>query len=320
MPQLCSVICLAYNHERFAAAALQSIYEQEWPNIEIIVLDDGSIDSTVEVVREKLKESPFPVKLTTQSNTGNVPQNFNRGLSQATGSFVMFLSLDDMLLPGCIESRMQLLETDVRVVFAADVGYQEINENGAVIGAEGKMPVATHQISDAAALLEAEYETIGTFYIQGQIFRRDAVYAVGGFDEGMTGDDIVLRTKLFYHLMANPELRFSLGKRMVLGYRRHDGNLHRRFHRQFRTVIEWKKKFFPDRTYPKKFFSWLENCFQEYVRGNVSEEELANIVALDPLIAEVYKEFRSRRKTRRRLFRKRLTSLFGLVGTRTQKG
>ena len=315
MSNLCSVICVTYNHAQFAARGLQSIFDQTWRNIEIIVLDDGSTDDTADVIRAKLEDSPFPAKFIAQDNTGNVPGNFNKALEHATGPFVTFLSLDDMLLPDCIGARMDILQADDRVILAADTGYQEIDETGTVIHADGRMPVAAHDIHSAADLLEAEYREIGTFYIQGQVFRHDAVCAVGGFDATMTGDDIILRTKLFRHMIDHPDLRFHLGDATVFAYRKHDSNLHKRSFRQIKTVIEWKEAFFPDRPYPAMFYLWLENFFRECVRNDL-EAELAAACAYSPVVAEHFARYSKTWKMRRRLLKSRIRTWLGLSRSR----
>jgi len=308
---LCSVICVTYNHAKFSGQGLQSIFDQTYRNLEIIVLDDGSTDETTGVVRKTLETSPFPSKFIEQDNTGNVPGNFNKALAHAKGTFITFLSLDDMLLPECIEARIKLLQADDQIIFAADTGYQEIDANGTVINADGQMPVANYQIHDTADLLEAEYQEIGTFYIQGQVFRHDAVRTVGGFDDTMTGDDIILRTKLFRYLVDHPELHFHLGDATMFAYRKHGGNLHKRSLRQFKTVIEWKEAFFPDRPYPRMFYLWLENYFRDCVRQD-RYAELQTALAFSPVVAEHYARYRKTWKMRRRLLKSRARQILGL--------
>lgn len=313
---LCSVICVTYNHAEFAGQGLQSIFDQTYRNLEIIVLDDGSTDETGSVIRKTLEASPFPSKFIEQDNTGNVPGNFNKALMHAKGTFITFLSLDDMLLPDCIEARIKFLQSDDQMVFAADTGYQEIDANGTVINADGQMPVADYQIHDAAGLLEAEYQEIGTFYIQGQVFRHDAVRAFGGFDNTMTGDDIILRTKLFCYMIDHPELQFHLGDATMFAYRKHSGNLHKRSLRQFKTVIEWKKAFFPDRPYPKMFYLWLENYFRDCVRHD-QHAELKTALAYSPVVAEHYSRYSKTWKMRRRLLKSRIRCSLGLSRSHT---
>jgi len=311
MPNLCSVICVSYNHAKFAADGLQSIFDQTYKNIEIIVLDDGSTDDTAKVISEKLKQSPFPAKFITQKNTGNVPGNFNTAMEQASGEFLTFLSLDDLLLPGCISSRMNLLRSDEKIVFAADTRYLEVDDTGAITADGLRMPVTRHKIETAHDLLEAEYQEIDTFYIQGQVFRRDAVKAVGGFDDTMTGDDIILRTKLFRYMTDNPDLRFHLGDAAVFAYRKHDSNLHKQSFRQVKTVIEWKEAFFPDRPYPKMFFLWLENFFHGCIQ-NDRDAELRHALAYNPVIAAHFETFRQTWKIRRRLLKSWIRRSVGL--------
>lgn len=311
MPSLCSVICVSYNHAKFAADGLQSIFDQTYRNIEIIVLDDGSTDDTAEVISEKLKQSPFPAKFITQRNTGNVPGNFNAAMEQASGEFLTFLSLDDLLLPECIESRMELLHSNENIVFAADTGYQEVDDAGAIIAANLRMPVTKQKIATAADLLETEYNEINTFYIQGQIFRTETVRSFGGFDDTLIGDDIIFRTKLFRHLAAHPTLSFHIGSSTVFAYRKHDGNLHKKSFRQIKTVIEWKEKFFPNRPYPTLFYSWLESFFHGCIQ-NDKDTELRQALAYSPVIADHFETFRKTWKVRRRLLKSKIRRSLGL--------
>lgn len=112
MSPLCSVLCVSYNHAKFAAAGLQSIYEQTYRNIEIIVLDDGSPDNSVGVIEAALAKSPFPARFIKQENSGNVPANFNKVLAAASGEFVAMMSLDDILMPDCIANAVEVLSKD----------------------------------------------------------------------------------------------------------------------------------------------------------------------------------------------------------------
>lgn len=315
MSKLCSVICPTYNHAKFAAAGLQSIYDQTHREIEIIVIDDGSTDENVNVIREKLELCPFPSRLITQANTGNVPANINKALSYAKGEFLTFLSLDDLLLPGCIKSGVDIAQTDSRIVFAANTGHQEIDGKGVVKKANEQMPIARLSIQNAQDLLEAEYEHIGAFYIQGQIFRRDAVQRIGGFEDSLTGDDIILRTKLFRYLVAHPDLRFSLGNETLFAYRKHEDNLHKQSFRQIRTVIEWREIFFPDRPYPPMFFKWLEHFFVQCQRFN-REAELQAARAFNPIVEEHYGIYRKQWKYRRRMLKSRLRRALGMSRAR----
>jgi alpha-1,3-rhamnosyltransferase len=75
---LISFCCVSYNHEKFIERYLESIWNlesiwtQDYKNIEIIVVDDGSTDESVKVLESLKSKSPFPLKILTQQNTGNV--------------------------------------------------------------------------------------------------------------------------------------------------------------------------------------------------------------------------------------------------------
>jgi len=308
MPNLCSIICVTYNHAQYSAQGLQSIFDQTYRDIEIIVLDDGSTDGNPKVIREALNQSPFPHKFVAQENSGNVPANFNKALSLSKGEYLAFLSLDDLLLPNCIELGVGALQSDQSRIFAANSEYQEIDSTGAVTNANGQMPVSKYSINSADDLLEAEYQEIGTFYIQGQVFRRDAVMAVGGFDDDKTGDDIILRTKLFRLLSERPDLSFSLANSPVFAYRKHDNNLHKRSFRQIRTVIEWKESFFPDRPYPAQFFAWLEFFFRQCARFDATRD-LETALTFRPIISEHYSRYKRTFRMRSLRLRSFLRSL-----------
>ncbi|WP_170539206.1 glycosyltransferase family A protein [Ruegeria arenilitoris] len=310
MSHLCSVLCVSYNHARFAAAGLQSIYEQTYRNIEIIVLDDGSPDNSVEVIEAALAKSPFPTTFIKQENSGNVPANFNKVLDAASGEFVTMMSLDDLLMPDCIKDAVEVLSKARNIVFAANTGHYEIDENGHRITDAIHLPLPANHPETAQDLIELEYRSLGSFYIQGQVFRRDALMAVGGFDDTMTGDDIVLRTRLFQHMVRHPELTFSLGNKIVLSYRKHGNNLHQNAFRQIKTIVQWGEKYFPGRAYPDLFFRWLEHFIEQSIRQD-RPEDIRKASDLSPQVAQFIQSYQKTWTYRRRNTKRKIRKLFG---------
>lgn len=310
MSDLCSVLCVSYNHAKFAAAGLQSIYEQTYRDIEIIVLDDGSPDNSVEVIEAALAQSPFPARLIKQKNSGNVPANFNKVLDAASGEFVTMMSLDDMLMPDCTKNAVEVLSTDRNITFSANTGHFEINEKGEQITSEIHLPLPENHPETVQDLIELEYKFLGSFYIQGQVFRRDVLLTVGGFDNSMTGDDIVLRTRLFQYMVQHPELKFSLGNNVVFSYRKHESNLHQNTFRQIKTIVQWKEKYFPERAYPELFYSWLEPLAEKVIRQD-SPEDIQMVSDLSPQVALYIRGKQKTWKNRRRVAKRKIKKLFG---------
>jgi glycosyltransferase involved in cell wall biosynthesis len=105
-----SIICLCYNHARFVAEAIDSVWQQTYDNVELIVVDDASQDDSVAIIREKLRARPEVVFIPLSENTGNC-QAFNQGLSRATGDYIIDLAADDVLLPERVTEGVKALQT-----------------------------------------------------------------------------------------------------------------------------------------------------------------------------------------------------------------
>lgn len=102
---LVSVICLCYNHEKFVIESLESVLQQDYPFIELIIVDDGSSDHSVAVIKNWLRNHPQIPFIVNSHNIGNT-KSFNKALLVAKGDYIIDLAADDVLLPNCI--RLQL--------------------------------------------------------------------------------------------------------------------------------------------------------------------------------------------------------------------
>jgi len=111
---LVSVIIPTYNRAQFITRALESILEQSYRPIEIIVVDDGSEDETVRVVTEwsqsQVSGDGLTVRLFKQQNRGPGAAR-NHGLVKSRGQFIQFLDSDDILHPRKVETHVNELRT-----------------------------------------------------------------------------------------------------------------------------------------------------------------------------------------------------------------
>lgn len=102
-----SVVVPAYNAATWIEATLQSVLAQDWPVLEVLVVDDGSTDDTAERVARAFPQ----VRLLRQRNAG-VAAARNAGLHAATGQWVAFIDADDHWLPGKLQAQMALLAAE----------------------------------------------------------------------------------------------------------------------------------------------------------------------------------------------------------------
>ncbi|HEX3627758.1 MAG TPA: glycosyltransferase family A protein, partial [Verrucomicrobiae bacterium] len=106
MKPLVSVLIPAYNAEKWIAETIASALGQTWPNKEIIVVDDGSTDRTLSVVRQFTSKS---VNVVSQTNRGAAAAR-NKAYSLSQGDYIQWMDADDLLSPDKIARQMEAVE------------------------------------------------------------------------------------------------------------------------------------------------------------------------------------------------------------------
>lgn len=115
--KLVSIIVPAYNVEAFIDETLRSITAQSYSHWEIIIIDDGSIDGTTDVVRSFADPR---IKLISQVNSG-VATARNNGLKIAKGEYIVFFDADDLMTPDFLSLRIQELEKDIEIGYVGGI-------------------------------------------------------------------------------------------------------------------------------------------------------------------------------------------------------
>ena len=103
-----SVICLCYNHADHVTQAIESVLHQTYEHIELIVVDDASIDGSKSVIENMAKIHGFQT-IFNPSNLGNC-KSFNIGFGQSHGKYIIDLAADDLLLPERIQVGVHLMK------------------------------------------------------------------------------------------------------------------------------------------------------------------------------------------------------------------
>lgn len=159
-----SIVIPCYQQEVYLNRALESIDAQDYQNIEVIVVDDGSA-SPVEIAEEKYS---FPIKLIRQNNQG-LSAARNTGLANSSGPLIKFLDADDKLLPGCISE--QVANFDNKYTAINVIGFIEYDEDNntetRIIPAFGD-PLSALMMDNLAP-------------IHSYMFVKSAVESIGGF-------------------------------------------------------------------------------------------------------------------------------------------
>jgi glycosyltransferase involved in cell wall biosynthesis len=111
-PPVVSVVIPVYNGEKFVRNAMDSILSQTFSDFELIVINDGSTDSSAEVVASY--RDPRIVFLENKTNTG-LPRVRNQGLDASRGRYIAWLDCDDISLPERLEKQVKFLDTHPQV-------------------------------------------------------------------------------------------------------------------------------------------------------------------------------------------------------------
>lgn len=116
MKPMVSVLMTAYNREKFIAEAIESVLASSYRNIELIIVDDCSKDSTVQISRSyEVNDSRIKV-YENKINLGDYP-NRNRAASYANGKYLKYLDSDDVMSPNCLEIMVNGMEGNPNCAF-----------------------------------------------------------------------------------------------------------------------------------------------------------------------------------------------------------
>lgn len=190
---LVSIITPAYNQAAYLAETIESILNQDYPNIEYIVLNDGSTDETETVLQQYTERIIWE----THKNMGE-SLTVNKGYAMATGKYVMAVNADDPIKPELVSKSVQYMESHPQVQ-ATYPNWLEIDDKSIII-----QPIKTW---------EADYEKMVRYAVcvpgPGALIRKSGLEKVGGRDTRYryTSDmDFWFRLGLIGPLAHIPEL------------------------------------------------------------------------------------------------------------------
>lgn len=113
-----SIIVPAYNAGAWVGETVGSVLAQSFEDYELIIVDDGSSDNTLDVVQKALAGSKIRYEIQRLPRNGGVSAARNLGVDLASGRFLMFLDADDVLTPDALLQHVEVLNTEVDVSYA----------------------------------------------------------------------------------------------------------------------------------------------------------------------------------------------------------
>ncbi|HEY9850632.1 MAG TPA: glycosyltransferase [Leptolyngbyaceae cyanobacterium] len=190
-----SVIIPAYNSEQTIRETIESVLQQTFSDFELIAIDDGSTDKTLEIA-SSFKDTR--IKVFSYPNAGGAVSR-NRGFSHSSGEFIAFLDADDLWTPDKLELQLKALQDNPEAAVAYS-WLDAIDEAGKFLR-EGNHRTENGDIF--AKLFLIPFVESGS----NPLIRRQAFIDVGGFDESLTASqdyDLYLRLAARYNFVAVP--------------------------------------------------------------------------------------------------------------------
>ena len=116
---LVSICIPTYNGESFIGEAMESAINQTYRPLEIVVSDDSSSDTTLNIVKSFIPKTDIPIRIL-HHNPSGIGANWNNCIKKSNGDYIKFLFQDDLLKPDCIHSMVKLAieDKDIGIVFS----------------------------------------------------------------------------------------------------------------------------------------------------------------------------------------------------------
>lgn len=233
---LVTVIIASYNHAPYIEASILSVLAQSYPNIELLVVDDGSRDDSVSRIQALQSIHGFDFR--SQANKG-LSRTLNETIARAKGSLIAPFGSDDIMLPGRIAAQVAYMAGKPEVgICAGDI--QTIDATGRPSGKDRDLPQRRLDFEDVFLDRKpgAPAPTL--------LFRREALERVGGFDPEVRLEDLMIELKItragyFIDILAEP----------LALYRVHESNTYKNYRFMVDNVLRTYERFSDHPDYPK---------------------------------------------------------------------
>ncbi len=226
-----SILIPAYNVEKYIQECIESIWEQNYNNMEIIVVDDCSTDNTFDILKQLQKKSPVTFKLFRNKSNLGAGASLNKALEHAEGEFITFIDPDDKFLPDAFKKRLEHFNNYPTL--------QLVYSNGLVWDGkktyhrfQGKKEIQFLKKNDFIGFYEYVTSNVPNLLLQGLIVKKELLIKINGFDPRIFSNDWLLNIKMFKYLSENYKNYSGTNKKVVdyinedvFLYRQHENNI-----------------------------------------------------------------------------------------------
>lgn len=225
---LVSVIIASYNHAPYIEASIESVLQQSYPNIELLVVDDGSRDDSVARIEALQKLHGFDFRV--QANKG-LTLTLNETIERARGSLIAPFGSDDIMLPQRIATQVAYMADKPEVGICAG-GIHIIDADGKPRGKPRGLPLRRLSFDDVFMNRQpgAPAPTL--------LFRREALERVGGYEPDVRLEDLMIElkiTRVGYFIDILPDL--------LALYRVHGNNTYKNYRFMVDNVLNTYSRF-----------------------------------------------------------------------------
>jgi alpha-1,3-rhamnosyltransferase len=216
---LISVIMPSYNHAQYVVYALDSVLREDYPNKEIVIIDDGSTDNCAEVIQHWIDQhaNKISVNFKSRPNKGLL-FTLNELLDAAKGNYIALLASDDAFCNNGLARRMQLLQQTKKMVAVCDC--RVINNEGVITHQSWMKDVMKRDVSVYKTEEGIMKEVLTNPAISGPVLLIDrSVYKkIGKYPKDLFAED------WFFYQRCAAYRYIAYSDEIVSEYRRHDEN------------------------------------------------------------------------------------------------
>ncbi len=210
VPELVSIVIPCYNQSQYLENTVQSVLESEYRPLEILIVNDGSMDNSLELAK-KLSANYEQVQVLDQKNSG-VAAARNRGISEAKGKYILPLDGDDLISKNYISEAIEVLECQpgTKVVYCQAVKFNDQGQKPWKLKPFSRSQLARDNMIFVAALFrKTDWEAVGGFSEDMKMGREDWEFWIKMLKNG--GDVVQLPFVGFFYRLTPSSKRKKTG-------------------------------------------------------------------------------------------------------------